>query len=696
MIVRLVSPIASTFVEEAMASIRIGARNRHFTPTLARTSDLSSDDDQFTPRLGPAKSGGGKHARRYLGLVAAAVWRAGRPQGGGNRKFDGSRIGRGAGVGRLLSSNDRHGGMRSRRVVVKTRLIRMSRKGPGATSAHVRYIQRDGVTRDGDPGRLYSQDSDVADGKAFVDRVDGDRHHFRLIVSPEDGDQFAELKPFVRRLMTQMETDLATGLEWVAVDHYNTGQPHSHIMLRGRDDRGENLIVARDYVAHGLRARACQIATLELGPRTDLEIESRLRRDVGEERWTAVDRQLLRDCDRLRIVTADAPDPLRQSLRAGRLQKLGKLGLADDLGGGRWRLVANLEARLRAMGERGDIIRALQRALAGRAPGHGIADAIIHGRGEGADLVGRVKARGLADELHDRHFLIVDGLDGRVHYVDIGRGDAVGPLADEAIVRIAPRVSGAREVDRTIAAIAAANGGRYDLEAHLRHDPTASEAFAATHVRRLEALRRTARCVDRSPDASWAIAPDHLARVEAFEARQMHDRPVTVETLSPMPLDRLASAEAVTWLDRELVAQAPLPLRDAGFGGDVRKAQALRRQWLMAQGLADDATGVTTFRADLVETLRRREVARVAGRLSSELGLAFAETRPGERVEGVLRRSVEMVSGRHALIERRRDFTLVPWRPMLERHVGRTISGMLRGDNVNWTVGRSRSGPTIS
>src|SRR3546814_5332977 len=108
-------------------------------------------------------------------------------------------------MGRLLSSRDRFGGMRARRAVVKTRLVRIGSKGMPAARAHLRYIQRDGVTREGAPGKLYSAERDTADGKAFLQRCDGDRHQFRFIVSAEDGAEYPDLKPYVRRLMTQME-----------------------------------------------------------------------------------------------------------------------------------------------------------------------------------------------------------------------------------------------------------------------------------------------------------------------------------------------------------------------------------------------------------------------------------------------------------------------------------------------------------
>lgn len=652
-------------------------------------------DDAFEPRLGRMRAKGAKRTSIYLAQVVTAAKRAGGPKRGAGAPFSGRRIGRGASLGRVLASRDRHTGFRQRRAVVKARLVKLVGKGLGPARTHLHYLQRDGVTREGEPGRLYAANEDQADGKAFVGRCDGDRHQFRFIVSVEDADQYDDLKPFVRRLMAQMEGDLGTQLDWVAVDHFNTGHPHTHIVLRGKDDRDEDLIIARDYISGGLRERAIQLATLDLGPRTDLEIEQRLRHDVGEERLTAIDRRLVRDMDVDRIVLAASRDPFQQALRAGRLQKLGSLGLAEDLGAGRWRLADGLEDALRRMGERGDIIRTIQRALTARKFDRPWADRVIHEPGA-PPVVGRIVLRGLEDELADRHYLIVDGVDGRSHYVGIGKGEGVAPIPEGGIVRVTARTAGVRPVDRTIVAVAAAHNGRYDVDAHLHYDPHASEAFAETHVRRLEAMRRTMHSIERAPDGRWSITPDHLDKAAAFEARQLRDRPVTVEILSAMPLEQLIDADAATWLDRELVAKAPEPLRDAGFGQEALTAQGARRQWLVGQGLAQQRDGRTLYRANLLETLQRRELQRVGGQLSAERGVPFAEARAGERIEGRFARAVEMASGRHALIERSRDFTLVPWRPVLERHVGKSVSGILRGDGISWTIGRQRSGPSLS
>ena len=105
--------------------------------------------------------------------------------------------------------------------------------------------------------------------------------------------------------------------------------------------------------------------------------------------------------------------------------------------------------------------------------------------------------------------------------------------------------------------------------------------------------------------------------------------------------------------------------------------------------------GRVVVRANLLATLRRRELNRIAGQLSDELGLGYAEAKAGERIEGIYRRPVELASGRYALIERSREFTLVPWRPVLDRHLDKPVSGIMRGDSINWTIGRQR-GPSIS
>src|SRR5690606_28702928 len=133
-------------------------------------------------------------------------------------------------------------------------------------------------------------------------------------------DQYTDLQPLVRKLLARMETDLGTTLDWVAVDHFNTGHPHSHVVLRGKDDWGQDLIIARDYISRGMRERACEVVTLDLGPRTDQEIDRRLAEEVEQERLTNLDRRLLQEQDSERLIHPMAQlSPRDQTLRAGRL-----------------------------------------------------------------------------------------------------------------------------------------------------------------------------------------------------------------------------------------------------------------------------------------------------------------------------------------------------------------------------------------
>jgi type IV secretory pathway VirD2 relaxase len=656
-------------------------------------------DDTFEPKLGKIRAQGGRRGRRYLQQVLKAMALAGARTRSGSARFHGSRIGRGAGVGRVLASRDRYAAFRVRRVIIKSRIVKLKGQGLKAARLHLRYIQRDGVTRDGLPGELYDRTQDQADGKAFLERADGDRHQFRFIVSAEDAAEYEELRGFVRRLMSRMEEDLGTGLDWVAVDHYNTGHPHTHVVVRGKDDRGKDLIIAREYITHGMRERAAEIVTFDLGPRSDFEIEDRLRNEIDQQRFTSLDRNLLREAGDDGIVRSGAGDrdAFRQTLRAGRLQKLRRFGLAEEIAPGRWKLADELEPTLRRMGERGDIIKTMHRDMAAQDVARAASDHVIYDPSDPQTrtLVGRVLARGLSDEINDRHYLIVDGVDGRAHYVEIGRGEATDPTSRGAIISIDPKRAEPRQVDRTVAEVAAANGGRYDVDAHLKYDPTATAAFTETHVRRLEAMRRLTGGIERGPDGTWIIAPDHLDRASDFERMQARANPVIVTTLSAFPLDQLAGAEGATWLDRELVAAAPVPLRDAGFGREVRDALTQRREWLVQQELARQDQGRITYRGDMLRLLQQRELTRVAGQLSGELGLHYAEVRSGERIEGVYRRRIDLASGRFALIEKSREFTLVPWRPVLERNLGKLVAGIPRGDTISWTLGRQRSGPSV-
>jgi type IV secretory pathway VirD2 relaxase len=644
-------------------------------------------DDDFTAWFGHLGDD-----RPFLHQVIKAANQAGRvmrPARVRARRFTGARIGRGSAVGRMLASWDKFGGDRARRVVVKARIVRLAGKGAKAAAAHLRYLQRDGTTRDGERGTLYGPDDEVIDGRAFLERGKGDRHQFRFIVSAEDGAQYVDLKPVTRRLMEQMEKDLGTRLEWIAVDHFNTGHPHTHIVLRGVDDTGQNLVIAREYISRGIAARAAEIVNLDLGPRTDRELALAVQREMDAERFTGIDRRLLQARNREGFVSAWQRDPAEQSLRAGRLRTLARMGLAREVGKGLYRLEDALEPRLREIGRRGDIVAVMDRELREQVAVRP-ADYVIFDPAKGGEIVGVVVAQGLADEHADRRYLIVEAVDGCAHYVEL-EGEALVDPVEDRLVRVAAPVPEVREADRTVAAVAAANGGSYSLDAHLRHDRSASPAFAEAHVRRLEAMRRSGGGVARQADGSWTIAPDHLERVEAWERGRTAKRPVHLEVVSDRPLDLVARYDGPTWLDEQCVAPEPERLRGR-LGAKVQQALDLRRQWLIEQGLAVEEQASVRYQTDLIRALRLRELRPVARQINRDFGLEYLEHRGG-RVQGTCRRAVEVGSSKYALIENAREFTLVPWRPELEKQIGRQVSGIDRGGTISWTFGRQRSGP---
>lgn len=651
---------------------------------------MSEPEDEFRVRLGRIGNRKSRAPSRYLKRVRQAAERAGPLRAERRSAFTGARIGRGRAQGSVSAAHGRTPGQR--RVVVKARLVRIKAGDPGAVRAHLRYVQRDGVTREGTPGELYDAGADRADGHAFAARGGADRHQFRFIVAPEDSNELADLKPFVRDLMQQMETDLGTKLDWVAADHFNTGHPHSHVVVRGKDEHGKDLVIARDYIAHGMRARAGELVTRELGPETDIEVTRKLEQEVGVERFTRLDRAIVRDADQGVLAAAAKPerDPRRHAARMGRLRTLERLGLVEETTPGFWRLNADLEPTLRRMGERGDIIKTMHRDLKAvglnrSADGHSILDPAGGGR-----IVGRLIAEGFSDELGERRYVVVDGVDGRTHYAELGQRQVDDePLVRNTIVELRGRNAAPNATDHTIAEIASRNDGRYSPDLHRDADPRASAEFIQSHVRRLEAMRRQG-LVERLPDGAWRVGSEHLDHAARFEQVRGSQRPVRLTVLSWQNLEELPGAVGATWLDRQLAGKEPDIFAPTGLGAEVGTALRARRQWLLEQGLAREQDGRLVYARNLLQVLERRELAEVGARITGETGLRFAETKTGGRLTGTYRRTLKLNSGRFALVEGAQEFSLVPWRPVLERTKGQSVTGIVGGEGISWSIGLKR------
>jgi type IV secretory pathway VirD2 relaxase len=444
-------------------------------------------------------------------------------------------------------------GPHSRRVVIKARLVNLKRAGPRSTTTHIRYLEREGVTRDGAPGQAYGLMDDAVDTLEFEERGRNDRHQFRFIVSPEDAEDIGELRAFTRQLMDQMERDLGTKLEWIAVDHWDTDNPHTHIVIRGRDDSGKDLIIAPDYISHGMQARARELATEWLGIRTGLEIRQSLTREVTQERWTSLDIQIARQVDlgRISLATMLKRESHDRNLLVGRLRHLATMGLAERVSADSWTVAPNADQTLRTLGERGDIIRTMQRAL-----GQTQRELVIFDPKRSKPVIGRIADKGISDELSDRTYVIVDGIDGRVHYARLAANVDISDLPMGGVVELRG-VTVPRRVDKSIAEMAI--DGVYRTETARAQLADASPAVRSpasvidAQIRRLEALRR-GNVVERLGDGVWRVPRD--LPVSAMRYDQSRLSGVQPVVRSHLPVERQVRALGATWLDEQITSNS--------------------------------------------------------------------------------------------------------------------------------------------
>jgi type IV secretory pathway VirD2 relaxase len=685
-----------------------------------------SDGARINPRIQPfvkqvqiaVRKAGGDPRR-----IGAEARQGGSREGGSTGRFNAR--GRGAKVVASFSRESGSGGwqqdsagrFRARRVVVKARVVRLNPQGRGARApkmrttvskavdAHLRYLERDGVTRDGERGKAYSAFENEADGKAFVERGREDRHQFRFIVAPEDSAEMADQRRFTRDLMRQMELDLATRLDWIAVDHHNTGHPHTHIIIRGVLDDGRILNIAGDYIAHGVRHRANELVTRELGHQSEIELQTKLQNEVEAERLTRLDKMLLSEQREQGVIDLRPGEGAtwlvreNRNLMVGRVKHLERYGLASELEPGRWLVSDRAEQTLTGLGERTDVIKSIHRALTanGLAEERGVGQYTLHGEGSGEKVVGRVLAKGLAgDEMGERVHLIVDGIDGRVHHIEFKDPSRIEEVGRDMIVEAAPVVSGPRPADRNIATNAAEDDGVYRPSRHLERirdsferqgkDP---EAFIRSHVRRLEALRRAGH-VERIDADHWKVPNDIVERGQAYDLSRGGDG-LRVRTLSALNLEKQIDSHGATWIDRELIARERMAIADSGFGRQVNNALSRRAQRLVEMGLATTRDGNINIPVSAAATLQRREVERVGHQMATERGLTYMPANAGEYVSGRLAGVASLVSGRFAMIENGLGFQLVPWQPILDKRVGQQITGLQRDDGgIEWTLGTSR------
>ena len=315
------------------------------------------------------------------------------------------------------------------------RVTYLNNKTRGQWQAHGRYLARESATFENDVKAVgFNRESDGIDIVRQLEgwQGSGDARVFKLIVSPEFGDR-VDLSRLTRGLIEQMEEDLGTDLEWVAVEHHNTEHPHVHIVVRGVRGDGQSLRLSRDYVQQGIRSIAQDLCTRQLGYRTQRDAAEAERREITEERFTSLDRRLLRDAQEISLdlgashfvvnrnrLQAGSTDTARLHAQheVARLAVLCRMGLAESVGPNNWCVRRDFDRVLRAMQRTSD----RQRTLA--AHGALLSDErlpmeVLDWR-QVASVEGRVLVHG-QDEQTGRSYLMLEGTDAKVHFINYSR-----------------------------------------------------------------------------------------------------------------------------------------------------------------------------------------------------------------------------------------------------------------------------------
>lgn len=306
----------------------------------------------------------------------------------------------------------------------------------GKLIAHGKYLERDGAGPQGEKGQFYDRDHDELDANPRLEEwATEDSRHFRLMLAPESGARIEDLKDFTRATMARMERDLGVELEWVAVDHHNTDNPHVHIILRGRRRDGPDLVIPREYVGWGLRHAARDVATEMLGNRGREDERLALDRETRAPRHTRLDQLLEAEIKpnrtvRIQAIGREFEPVLRAALR-NRVRELSRLGLGREEKRDRFRFEPDWSERLQEIGRGIDIRKRLGREV---VPGEGKLRLYTPSMGSFAGEVIEVGRRG--DGPGKAYAIVRSPAHGPV-FTNV-RGRAVASLQPGSLVGIEP------------------------------------------------------------------------------------------------------------------------------------------------------------------------------------------------------------------------------------------------------------------
>jgi hypothetical protein len=307
------------------------------------------------------------------------------------------------------------------------------------------------------------------------------------------------MRAYVRDVMQRVERDVGTKLDWIAIEHHNTDNPHAHILFRGKDEQGQDLILRREYIGCGIRQRASEAATDLLGERTEKEMEQAREKEVQAERFTSLDRTIERNIDEKHAidVSPDVQIGWRRSDRPlviARLQWLESMELAEKVKGTKWQLEPDFKQQLMELGAHHDIIKQLYGSLGSKSM-------YVSREPITQAVSGEVVALGRVDEITDRRFVVIREEAGTMRYARVQDGEAYQSLSVGNVAELGRAAQERREIAQEIVEQAQANGGIYSPTKHLDNllDRAGDDA---TSDRARDRVDKAERLVE-----SWASKP---------------------------------------------------------------------------------------------------------------------------------------------------------------------------------------------
>jgi type IV secretory pathway VirD2 relaxase len=649
----------------------------------------ASDDDKLEGDFGRRR---GRSQRRRTWFPDVSV-------SGSSKRARAAWFNRTTGAGAVKLAAERPAG--SQRVIVKARVVvhaTAAAKGgsAGGLMRHALYVERDGAGRDGERVAVFDRELDRADGAAFVERCEGDRHHFRVILSPENGGELESMKTYTRDLMERVEADLGTRIDWIAAEHHDTGRPHIHLLMRGVRDDGRDLVIPREYISHSFRHRAEEIATRELGQRLEHslsdQLDRRAERAAQLERFTHLDETLLDRARAHEVRIGDFPDEARvRGPLVQRLNRLENFGLAERKAPDLWRLDPELEDRLIRLADTRERERAAARLLArddrGPEP-HRTRE--LEQAHSSQRVTGRlIGFERLGDDARGPYLVGVESIDGKFWTARVAREEelrALNGVERGTVVSLQRATPDLKPADRTILDIAGEEQ-IYSAERHKALIPSDRDNYIQMHVRRLEALRREG-VVERTRDGEFHLPPDYAERVRRIEGRGGRES-AKLQVLDPHSLEKQAIYRGPTWLDRMASGgEDRSQLRYEGFGEEARVAWLKREETLKSLGLGVDAPDGFHTNTDWQKQLKRMERGDLLQKIERDTGRVPHIARDGDRVEGIFASRIHTADKTYALILQERTATLAPWRAEMDRALNQFVSGRVNGRDFDFNYGR--------